>query len=398
MHEQQQLRIGVIGLGGRGGIWKLWHKPEGRSVVVAGADILPGEREKFAAEHGGPPFVTADYRELLTREDIDAIAVISPDYLHEEHVTAALEAGKHVFCEKPLSITLEGCDHILRTAEASGQRLMVGFNMRYMPMFQTMKEIAESGVLGEIRAVWVRHFVGLGSGFYYHDWHGQRANTTSLLLQKGSHDIDVIHWITGAYTQRTMAMGSLDMFGGDQPNDLTCDKCEAAEECPDFCDYERRTQCAFRSEIDVEDNQMVLMELEGGIKACYLQCHFTPDYQRNYTFIGTKGRMENSELENKVWVKTRGTVETPGLADRVYEIKPTEGGHGGADPRICRDFVAMCLDGKVPTATPLAGRMSVAVGVCAAHSMRHGGVCVEIPPFAPLGGEVGRLQPSLSGK
>jgi predicted dehydrogenase len=140
-----------------------------------------------------------------------------------------------------------------------------------------------------------------------------------------------------------------------------------------------RVQCAFRQEVDVEDNQVMIMELEGGIKASYLQCHFTPDYHRNYTFIGTEGRVENSEPDMKVWVRTRRSNTYRELADRTYEIKPASGGHGGADPVICEDFLDMCLEGKEPIATPLAGRMSVAAGVCAAYSLRNGGIPVDIP-------------------
>ncbi|MCD6552919.1 MAG: Gfo/Idh/MocA family oxidoreductase [Anaerolineae bacterium] len=375
-----QLRIGMIGVAGRGGLWRHWHDPAGRSVVVAGADINPEHLAAFRAQHGGDPFTTTDYRELLARPDVDAVAVTSPDWLHEEHAVAALEAGKHVFCEKPLAITTEGCDHILEAWRRSGKRLMVGFNMRYMNMFRTMKEIVDAGVIGEIRAVWVRHFVGFGSDFYYHDWHASRRNTTSLLLQKGSHDIDIIHWISGQYTRRTAAFGGLDYFGGDKPNDLTCPECPERETCPEAILTGRRTQCAFRREVDVEDNQVMIMELDGGIRAAYLQNHFTPDYHRNYTFIGTEGRLENSEPEMKVWVKTRRSGTWKDLADRTYEVKPAAGGHGGADPVICKDFVDMVLDGKEPVATPLAGRMSVAAGVAAAYSMRHGGIPVEVPP------------------
>jgi hypothetical protein len=125
----------------------------------------------------------------------------------------------------------------------------------------------------------------------------------------------------------------------------------------------------------------MIMELAGGVKASYLQCHFTPDYQRNYTFIGTEGRIENSEPEMKVWLKTRRSNGWRDLADRTYQIKPAEGGHGGADPIICKDFVDMCLDGKEPVATPVAGRMSVAAGVCAATSLRNGGAPVDVPPL-----------------
>ena len=257
--------------------------------------------------------------------------------------------------------------------------MMIGFNMRYMNIFRTMKEIVDSGAIGEIKAVWVRHFVGMGGDFYYHDWHATRANTTSLLLQKGSHDIDMIHWITGHYTKRVAAFGSLDFFGGSMPNDLTCDRCELVADCTDAQPDSPRRQCAFRAEVDVEDNQVMIMELEGGIKASYLQCHFTPDYHRNYTFIGTEGRIENSEPDMKVWLKRRRPNSGHGLTDREVQIPSAVGTHGGADPVICEDFLDMVIDGKDPIATPLAGRMSVAVGCAGAQSMRNGGMPVVVP-------------------
>jgi predicted dehydrogenase len=372
-----QLRIGVIGTGLRSSIARYWHNPKGNSVVVGAADVSLKALEKFKNEIDKDIFVTTDYIELLEREDIDAVAILSPDYLHEEHAAAALQAGKHVYCEKPLAITPEGCDRIMDEAEKSGKHLMIGFNMRYMSMYQTMKEIIDSGVIGDIKAVWVRHFVGLGGYYYYHDWHGTRANTTSLLLQKASHDIDVIHWLTGSYATKVSAFGSLDYYGGDKGNDLHCPDCEIKDTCPDVS-LQTLTQCAFRQEIDVEDNNMLIMELEGGIKASYMQCHFTPDYSRNYTFIGTKGRLENDDVNDKVYVKTRKSGSWHEMSDITYEMKKMHGTHGGADPRICQDFVNLVLHNKQPLTTPFAGRMSVAVGCAATESIRSGGKVVEI--------------------
>ena len=375
-----QIRIGVVGCGGRGGMAASWHRPEGRSVVVAAADISEESLVRFRESFNPDAFVTTDYRELLDRKDVDAVAVTSPDYCHEEHAVAALDAGKHVFCEKPLAITVDGCDRILRAWKKSGKRLMVGFNMRYMNMFRTMKEISDSGVLGEIRAVWVRHFVGQGGNFYYHNWYATRANGTSLLLQKGSHDIDMIHWITGRYTKRVSAFGSLDYFGGDMPNDLSCPVCERRRTCPEAQpDDNPRQQCCFRREVDVEDNNVMIMELEGGIKASYLQCHFAPDTERNYTFIGDWGRMENFTAEKAVRVYTRRSGTWRDYSWRTYHVKSAEGGHGGADPVITEDFLDMITEGKEPVATPLAGRMSVAVGCTGAESMRSGGVPLDVP-------------------
>ncbi len=377
-----RLRIGVIGVCGRGGIADQW-RDNPRSVVVAGADVRPEALQDFRERIGPDVFTTLDYRELLDRPDVDAVAVTSPDFVHEEHAVAALQAGKHVFCEKPLAITVEGCDRILKAWKESGKRLMVGFNMRYMKMFRVMKEIADSGAIGEIKAVWVRHFVGHGGRFYYHDWHATRKNCNSLLLQKGSHDIDIIHWITGRYTKRVCAFGGLDYFGGDMPDDLVCSACDLRRTCVEV-EHGRREQCVFRREVDIEDNNVMIMELEGGIKASYLQCHFTPDYHRNYTFIGTEGRLENSEPEMKVWVKTRRSNTWRELADRTYDVKPAAGTHAGADPVICQDFVDVVLDGVEPLTTPEAGRMSVAAGCAGAESMRSGGRPVEVPPLPAL--------------
>ena len=374
----EKVRIGVIGVSGRGGIAKYWQEND-RAEVVAGADINEKNLNDFKNEINPEAFITTDYRKLLEMKDIDAIAITSPDYCHEEQAVAALESGKDVFCEKPLAITVAGCDHIIDTWKKSGQKLMVGFNMRYMNMFRTMKQIVDDGVIGEIKAVWVRHFVGRGGEFYYHDWHGTRDKTTSLLLQKGSHDIDVVHWITGKYSKRVAGFGSLDFFGGQKSNDLHCPDCPDRKTCVDPAAIgDHKDSCAFRQEIDVEDNQVVIFELENGIKASYLQCHFTPDYHRNYTFIGTEGRLENSEPAGKVWVKTRKSGKEKELADRTYSIKEASGSHGGADPVICQDFIDMILDGKKPVADPWSGRMSVALGCAAAKSIRSGGIPIDI--------------------
>ncbi len=377
--QMDKIRIGVIGIGGRGTIANQWKRDDGRSAVVAGADVTDVYVDGFKELHGEDVFFTHDYRELLERDDIDAVAVTSPDFCHEEHAVAALEAGKHVFCEKPLAITIEGCDHILKAWKDAGTRLMVGFNMRHMPIFRAMKRTADEGVIGDIKAVWVRHFVGEGGNFYFHDWHATRENATSLLLQKGSHDIDMIHWICGQYTERVVGMGSLDFFGGDKPNDLTCSTCDETDTCPDVYKVEKRQQCAFRQEVDVEDHDMIMMRLGGGIKATYLQCQYTPDYRRNYVFIGTKGRMECDTKTGKVEVLTRRGNDPHFFTDRTYHLKPVEGTHGGADPVITTDFLDMIQKGKEPVATPLAGRMSVAVGVKGAESVRNGNVPMDIP-------------------
>lgn len=381
-----ELRIGIIGAAGRGTMATHWHDPSGRSVVVGAADVSDGALNWFRKNVNDKGFVTKDHRELLDRKDIDAIAVMSPDFTHEQYVCDAFKAGKHVFSEKPMAITTEGCDRMLRAWITSGKQFMIGFNMRYMNIFRVMKDAIDCGTIGELKVVWVRHFVGPGGCWYYHDWHGTSRNSTGLLLQKASHDLDMIHWLTGKYTTRVSACGGMDYYGGDKPNDLHCAVCAEKETCVEYqyvdsASDNKMDLCVFRKEVDVEDNSIVMMKLDGGIRASYMQCHFTPDYCRNYTFIGTEGRLENLDDGSRVIVRLRDRSKRwKNLADNDLSVKPASGGHGGADPQICKDFIDMILDGKRPLSTPLAGRMSVATGCAATWSLRNNWQPVAVPP------------------
>jgi predicted dehydrogenase len=379
-----KVKIGLIGVTGRGEIAKSWQEMPERSEIVAGMDISDEALEIFKDHINPDAFTTTNVDELLQRDDIDAIAVTSPDFTHEEYVVKAFKAGKHVFCEKPMAITTEGCDRMLKAWQASGKQFMIGFNMRYMNVFRVMKDIVDSGIIGDVKVVWCRHFVGRGGEWYYHDWHANSKNSTGLLLQKAAHDIDMIHWITGKYSEKVVGMGSLDYYGGDKPDDLRCSSCVDSEDCVEFqktkeTKANKMDMCVFRNEVDVEDNSTIIMNLEGGIQATYMQCHYTADYCRNYTFIGTEGRVENSDGSNIIVKLKNKSKRWKNLADQSYEVKPAEGTHGGADPIICKDFIDMIQKGIRPIATPLAGRMSVATACAGTESIRNNSSLTTVP-------------------
>ena len=155
----KNLNIGVIGVGGRGALADHAHKPEEGVKIVAGADISDKFLSKFKEKYGPDTFVTKDYRRLLAKSEIEAVFVTSPDFMHEEHASAALEAGKAVYLEKPMAITVEGCDRILQTAFRKKAKLYLGHNMRHMTFVLKMKELIDKGAIGEVKSVWCRHFV-----------------------------------------------------------------------------------------------------------------------------------------------------------------------------------------------------------------------------------------------
>ena len=381
----KDLKIGVIGSGGRGVIAAHAHHPGKGSRIVACCDVsaatLESNKEKF-----GPELYTTHCYEDLLRQDVDAVFITTPDFLHEEMAIAALCAGKAVYLEKPLAISTQACDRVLKAAVESKTRLYLGHNMRHMPFVRKMKELIDAGAIGEVKTAWCRHFVGNGGDYYFKDWHAQSQYSNGLLLQKGAHDIDILHWLCGGYTTRVNALGALMVYG-----DIT-DRAPATSgpNKTDFPIHEGfhwppATQTRLNAVIDIEDVSMMQMQLDNGVLASYQQCHFTPDYWRSYTIIGTEGRIENfGNGEDgtciKVWNKRKWGYCAP---DEVHMIGTATEDHGGADPLIVAEFVRFAREGGSTQTSPLAARHSVAAGCAATYSLRNGGVPVDVECVDP---------------
>ncbi len=373
------LRIGVIGAWGRGTISCGAHRPTEGIQIVAATDISPEGLEKYKERLGDKSIhCYLDYREMLRKEKLDAVFITTPDYCHEEQAIAALRKKIAVYLEKPMAITIRGCDRILKTACKYKAKLFLGHNMRYMPFIHKMKNMIDSGEIGEVKAVWCRHFISYGGDAYFKDWHSEQKYATSLLLQKGAHDIDIIHWLAGGYTNRVTGFGSLSVY----------DKCprRKADEKSDTSfnknHYPPLEQTGFSPIMDVEDQNLILMRLSNGVQASYMQCHFTPDTCRNYTIIGTKGRIENlgdykGESTVELWNTRQDHFRLHG--DVTHKFEEGAGGHGGADTNIITGFLSYLIDNKKPYSSPVASRNSVATGFMGAKSIRAGGKPQDIP-------------------
>jgi predicted dehydrogenase len=375
----QDLRIGVIGSGGRGSLARYAHRPGDGSRVGACCDVNEAAFERNRGWYGDGVALTTDYRELLA-QDLDAVFVTTPDFLHEEHAVAALEAGKAVYLEKPMAITIAGCDRILRTAKERKGTLYVGHNMRHFAVILKMKELIDGGAIGEVKTAWCRHFVSYGGDAYFKDWHADRAKTTGLLLQKGAHDIDVLHWLCGGYTERVTAMGALTLY------DQIADRHDASERGnPRFVQdhWPPLTQTGLNPVLDVEDVSMVLMRLDNGVLASYQQCHYTPDAWRNYTVIGTEGRIENfgdgigGDTTVRLWNQRRDRYVEEG--NETFRLAHLDGGHGGGDPSIVAEFLRYVREGGTIKTSPVAARYSVAAGCMATESLRNGSMPMDVP-------------------
>jgi predicted dehydrogenase len=376
------MRIGVVGLGKRAELAALLPRIDGDAAVTVAADPNPYARAR-ARSLFGPQVTTVVDHDEFSAADVDAVMIVSPDHTHEDIAVRFLAAGVPVFVEKPLAITVEGCDRILAAAKEHGIRLYVGHNMRHMPVITQLRDLITEGRIGEVKAIWCRHFVGRGGDYYFKDWHAERRFTTSLLLQKGAHDIDVIHWLAGGYTRRVSAMGGLTVYG--QVTDRGGRDGQTVREWTSDDNWPPLAQTGLSPVIDVEDLEMVNMELDNGVFAAYQQCHFTPDYWRNYTIIGTEGRVENfgdttDDAVVRLWNKR--TSYNP-AGDHQFPVPSGRSGHGGADEAILSEFLRFVRHGGATRNSPLAARNSGATAVLAAHSLRHASSPCDGPALAP---------------
>ena len=378
MSHSDELKLGVIGAGGRGGLATLAHRPEEGVRIVAAMDVRDSSFEWMKTKVQGL-WTTKDYRQLLDRSDIDAVFITSPDFTHEEYTIAALEAGKHVYLEKPMAITIEGCDRILEQARRVKKKLYLGHNMRHFNVIRKIKECIDRGDIGEPKAGWCRHFVSYGGGAYFRDWHSERKNTTGLLLQKGSHDIDILHWLLHGYTKRVTAMGGLTLY--DKITDRRSPDEYGEQNCGIEIGWPPLSMTRVSPKIDIEDISMMLMELDNGVFASYQQCHYTPDSVRNYTVIGTQGRIENfgdgpGESVVRIWNRKQ---YYNAYGDVQWFVPHVEGGHGGGDPSIVDEFIRYIRESAKIATSPVAARYSVAAGYQATMSLRNGSRPMDIP-------------------
>ena len=381
LEASRELRVGVVGIGARCYLAALADSSPVPARLVVAADTASDAVERARRLLPEGVAVVADHRDLLGF-GIDAVVLTTPDDTHEELAHFFLEAGIPVYLEKPLAITIEAADHILETARRTGTRLYVGHNMRHMEVVRLLKSIIDSGRIGEVKAIWCRHFVGNGGDYYFKDWHADRSRTTGLLLQKAAHDIDVMNWLSDSVPARVVAMGDLMVYGSladraPRPGQLMQDWFS-------FDNWPPESLTGLNPTIDVEDMSMLLMRQVSGAMVSYEQCHFTPDYWRNYTVIGTRGRAENFGDGQggvvRVWTHRRG-YDAKG--DIEIPLRGDAGGHDDADVATMAEFLRFVLNGEPTDTTPLGAREAVAAGVLATRSLRNHNIPYDVPRVRP---------------
>ena len=202
----EKLRVGVIGCGGiaNGKHLPALKKQADKADIVAFCDIIVERAEKAAKEYGIPDAkVYENYKELLEDPQIDVVHVCTPNRSHCEITVDALEAGKHVMCEKPMAKTAADARKMLEAARRTGKKLTIGYQNRCRPDSLLMKKIVDQGALGDIyyaKAHAIRRRAVPTWGVFLNEY----EQGGGPLIDIGTHALDLTLWMLDNYKPKSV--------------------------------------------------------------------------------------------------------------------------------------------------------------------------------------------------
>lgn len=224
--SEPQIRTAMIGTGNRGG-WVLKEIMQQPSVKVTALCDLKAARLDAAATTAARdnPKTYTDYKLLLESKDIDAVFIDTPCDLHVEMAIAALQAGKHVYCEKPLGITPESIARMLKVARASDRVFQVGQQMRSFKFIQETIQKVRDGVAGEIVMVKAQRHASwdLDHSSSSSDWFFDAKRSGDVIVEMAVHNLDLCNWAINSRPEWAAGFGGALIWKNDPPGRTNMD-------------------------------------------------------------------------------------------------------------------------------------------------------------------------------
>lgn len=216
MVMQKEIRLGLIGCGGIGQLRAAAVKRLPAHHMVSLSDIDQDRAQAVSGKYGGT--VERDWRQLVKRDDLDVVVISTPPHLHASMCIAALEAGKHVLCEKPLARTPDEGRRMLEAAEQNNRFIATGFNYRFYPSIQKARALFDSGIIGELDHI--RSYAGYSAKDHNHAWlHDADVMGGGALRDNGIHLIDLTQYFLGDVAEvKGFTQGRVWNFDGCEDN------------------------------------------------------------------------------------------------------------------------------------------------------------------------------------
>lgn len=299
--------------------------------VVGVFDPYAPNVEKFQELLEKPARVAETYEELV-EIPADWVFIGSPNNQHPPQVLAAVEKGLNIFCEKPLAPIYEDLVRLHEALKDYPNHFFFGLVLRYSPFYQKLKEVMESGRVGEVLSFEFNEVLGPSHGGYIMgNWRRNSAVAGTHILEKCCHDIDIANWLMGTLPSRVASMGGQRFYtpengekGGVTNHEGQLYKLYRSWEDP-------LREDPFTADKDIVDHQVVLLEYQNGVKASFhtnLHCAIP---ERRFFISGSDGAVRGDVIQ--------GIIEVKGVADteiEVIDLDYGKGGHGGGDQYMSR--------------------------------------------------------------
>ena len=360
----------TCGAGSRGNVYGNYAVQYADQLDIVGvAEPIPIRKQRYSSKHNIP-----ESNQFNTWEDVfkrpkfaDAIIITTPDDLHYGPCMAALKMGYDVLLEKPISPSEKECRDILELAKKNNRIVAVCHVLRYAPYFVKLRELMNSGAIGEV--ISVQHMEPIEHTHMSHsyvrgNWHNSKA-TTPIILAKSCHDLDILKWMVNKPSQRIQAFGDLKWFRKENaPAGSTArcgDGCAVEAECPYSAQklYYRNRQrtyvfdmpddkskhgeyileklkttnygrCVYKMENDQPDHYICNIQFEGNITAAFSMEAFTSYEGRRTRVMGSMGDIVG-DMSSFTLTDFRTGKKT--------EWKQDTDGHGGGDWRLVADWI-----------------------------------------------------------
>lgn len=358
----KNIKFGVIGCGGR--LRSLAAAlNEYEEVTLKGVwDPSHGNEEQLLkhCNKDGEGIIYNSYEDILNDDEIEWVMIGSPNAFHAEQIIASFKAGKHVFSEKPIALSIEELLAIKEAHKVSNKLFATGFTLRYATIYREAKKVLESKVLGDIVSVNGSENILPDHGSYImKNWRRLKELSGPHILEKCVHDMDLLNWFIDSVPTHISAFGGNKMFV--PANSHFYDKHPNLFNGWDtglVDDYEQGNDNPFLSDKTIEDNVVAIMRFANDVQVQFQATTSNAIPERRLYFSCTEGTLIVELYSGKLVYKRLGDEE-------ITEVDLVGGGHGDGDYYIIKELMESMVDGKAPVCSGEEGIRSaiVALGI-----------------------------------